>query len=238
MTSPASRFLVRLAFLVGGFAVAAQAQSQHPLLTGYFPQWGLYNTPQYTVKNLAENAGMLDQINYAQGFVTGGRCSIADANADTNYSFSAAQSVDGVADAPGQPLRGSLNQMIKLKRRYPRMKLVLSLEGKAVDFAADAQPAAREAFVASCVDLWIKGTVAPGVSIGSLFDGIDIDWESPHEEDAINYLELIREFRRQFDATRPGLLLNVAVGPSPRMMGGADMSAVAALVDRMGADDL
>ncbi|WP_176441798.1 glycoside hydrolase family 18 protein [Granulicella rosea] len=230
----APRTLVRLALMLGAIATGAAAQNRQPLLTGYFPQWGLYNTPQYTVKNLADRASLLDQVNYAQGFVTNGRCSVADANADTNYTFPAAQSVDGIADTPTQPLRGSLNQMIKLKRRYPRLKLVISLEGRAADFAADAQPEARAAFVQSCVDLWIKGAVAPGVSLGSLFDGIDIDWEFPHEEDAANYIELLREFRRQMDAARPGLLLNVAVGPSPRMMGGADMGAVAGLVDQMG----
>ncbi|SFS18568.1 chitinase [Granulicella pectinivorans] len=230
MVSRAKRLLSCLALIT----CAAQAQQPHPLLTGYFPQWGLYNDPQYTVKNLAENAGLLDQINYAQGFVTGGHCSVADPNADTNYAFTAAQSVDGVADSPTQPLRGSFNQMIKLKRRHPHLKLVLSLEGKAADFAFDAQPENRAAFVASCVHLWIKGTITPEISIGTLFDGIDIDWEFPHPEDAANYIELLKEFRRQMDAVRPGMLLNVAVGPSPRMMGGADMAIVASLVDQMG----
>jgi chitinase len=124
--------------------------------------------------------------------------------------------------------------MIKLKRRHPHLKLVLSLEGKAADFAFDAQPENRAAFVASCVHLWIKGTITPEISIGTLFDGIDIDWEFPHPEDAANYIELLKEFRRQMDAVRPGMLLNVAVGPSPRMMGGADMAIVASLVDQMG----
>jgi chitinase len=224
----------RLLFCVALFTCIAEGQSARPLLTGYFPQWGLYGDHPYLVKNLADKAGMLDQINYAQGFVTGGHCSVADPNADTNYVFTAAQSVDGVADTPTQALRGSFNQMIKLKRRYPRLKLILSLEGRASDFSADAQPEARTAFVASCVDLWIRGTIGPGVSIGTLFDGIDIDWEFPHADDAANYIELLKEFRRQMNAARPGMLLNVAVGPSPRMMGGGDMSVVASLVDQMG----
>src|SRR5580698_2174637 len=62
---------------------------QHPLLVGYFPQWGLYYDEPYYVKNLVTNggAGMLDQINYAQGFVTGGHCSVADPNADLNTAY-------------------------------------------------------------------------------------------------------------------------------------------------------
>ncbi len=177
---------------------------------------------------------MLDQVNYAQGFVKDGKCSVADPNADTNYAFSAAQSVDGVADAAGQTLKGNFNQLLKLKRRYPRLKLVLSLEGRASDFAADAAPESRAAFVASCVDLWVKGHVAQDVSIGSLFDGIDIDWEFPRGEDAENFVELLKEFRGQMDAARSGMLLNIAVGPSPRMVGGANMAIVAGLVDQVG----
>ena len=207
-----------------------------PLLTGYFPQWGLYNEPKFLVKNLVTvpRTAMLDQINYAQGFVTNGHCSVADPNADVNYRFSAEQSVDGIADGEGAGLKGYLGQMIKLKRRYPSVKLILSLEGRADSFADDANPEHRAAFVASCIDLWIKGNISPGMQLGRLFDGIDIDWEFPHEADADNYIELLKEFRRQMDLVRPGLMLNVAVGPSPRMYGGADMGKVAALVTQMG----
>ena len=226
--------LLLLGGLFAGWAGQVWAQSGHPLLTGYFGQWGLYSDPQYTAKNLAQKAGRLDQVNYAQGFVTNGRCSVADAHADTDIAYSAQQSVDGVADGPGPGLKGGLNQMMKLKRRYPGLKVVLSLEGRAADFAADAQPEVRTAFVASCVDLWVKGDAGAGRSLGTLFDGIDLDWEFPHAEDAANYVALLREFRRQMNAARPGMLLNVAVGPSPRMMGGADMAEVAGLVNEMG----
>ena len=207
-----------------------------PLLTGYFPQWGLYNEQRFLVKGLVTSggAGRLDQINYAQGFVTGGHCSVADPNADVNFRFSAEESVDGVADVEGQAVKGYFNQLIKLKRMYPKLRLVLSLEGRASDFSEDAKPEKRAAFVASCVDLWAKGNLGGGASVGRLFDGIDIDWEYPHEEDAANFVELLKEFRRQMDAARPGMLLNIAVGPSPRMVGGADMAVVAGLVDEVG----
>ncbi len=234
MESSLNRFAVSIVWIAFLALGAAPGQSQRPLLTGYFPQWGLYQDPQYLVKNLRGNARLLDQINYSQGFVKGGRCSVADPNADTNVAFTAAQSVDGVADTPAQPLKGNFNQLIKLKRLYPHLKLVLSLEGNASDFAADSQPEARAAFVKSCVDLWIKGDVAPGVALGTLFDGIDIDWEYPHEADSANYIELLKEFRRQMDAARPHTLLNVAVGPNPRMMGGANMATVSNLVNEVG----
>ena len=50
------------------------------MLVGYFPQWGLYYEQPYYVKHLVDNgsAALLDQINYAQGFVSNGKCSVAD----------------------------------------------------------------------------------------------------------------------------------------------------------------
>src|SRR3954451_25013313 len=54
-----------------------------PTLVGYFPQWALYDDEPYLVKDLispARKPPLVDQINYAQGFVTNGRCSVADPN--------------------------------------------------------------------------------------------------------------------------------------------------------------
>ncbi len=207
-----------------------------PLLTGYFPQWGLYNEPQYTVKSLVDigGAAMLDQMNYAQGFVTGGHCSIADPNADLQYTFTAEQSVNGKADNPKESFRGNLHQLVLLKRRYPHLKLIISLEGNPSQFAADAQPQARSAFVDSCINLFLKGEFAPGIKVPGLFDGIDIDWEYPRKPDAENYLALLAEFRAKMDALRPGLLLNIAVGASPHIYEGTDMAKVSRIVDQVG----
>ncbi|HEY0263595.1 MAG TPA: glycoside hydrolase family 18 protein [Granulicella sp.] len=217
-------------------AIRPQASAGRFLLTGYFPQWGLYNEPKYLVKSLADSGGaaMLDQLNYAQAFVTNGHCSIADPRADLHYTFTAEQSIDGVADSPDQPFRGNLHQLVALKRRYPRLKIIISLEGRATDFALDAKPENRAAFIDSCVDIFLKGHLAPGIEAPGLFDGIDIDWEYPHSEDAENYLALLTELREKMDEVRPGLRLNIAVGHSPRMYGSINFAQVAALVDQVG----
>ncbi len=219
-----------------GSSPAASASTTPLLLTGYFPQWGLYNEPQYLVKNLvtAGGAAILDQLNYAQGFVTNRHCSVADPNADLNYTFSAEQSVDGTADTPDRAFRGNLHQLVELKRLYPHLKVVISLEGSPVNFAEDALPENREAFVDSCVDLFLRGKLAPGVEAPGLFDGIDIDWEYPHKEDAANYVALLTLFRQKMEAVRPGLLLNIAVGTSLAQYEDTDMGVVGKLVDQIG----
>ena len=211
------------------------------LVVGYFGQWSVYD--HFFVKNLVTSgaASQLDQINYAQGFVTNDRCSVADPNADLNLVFNAADAVDGVADSPATTFHGNFHQLAELKRLHPKLKILISLEGRASAFAADAQPAARQGFVASCVDIFLRGnfSASPNVAPATpdqpgLFDGIDLDWEYPQATDAANFVALLTELRRQMDALRPGLRLTIAVGPSPRMYPGVDMAAVSRLVDQVG----
>src|SRR6201993_1343339 len=185
-----------------------------PVLVGYFPQWGLYYDQPYYVKQLVDNgsAALLDQINYAQGFVSGGKCSVADPRADLNNAYTAQNSVSGRADHPASPFRGYFHQLKELKKRYPHLKILISLEGNPAGFAEDAKPENRRAFVASCIDTFIRGHFADGIHEPGIFDGFDIDWESPHKEDAANFQALLEEFRRQMRAVRPGLRLSIAVG--------------------------
>jgi chitinase len=213
-----------------------RARAIQPIVVGYFPQWGLYYPQPYLVRTLITNgsAARLDQINYAQGFVSGGRCSLGDRRADLETPFTPGNSVNGLADDPGSGFRGYFHQLSELKTRYPRLKILISLEGKAADFAQDAKPENRRAFVASCVDMYIRGQFAPGVVRPGLFDGFDVDWESPLAEDAENFRALLEEFRRQMNAVRPGLRLSIAVGESPNQLPGTDFAAVARIVDHVG----
>ncbi|HEY0162223.1 MAG TPA: glycosyl hydrolase family 18 protein [Edaphobacter sp.] len=231
-------FALCLAFYALANALGQKTpEPSRPALVGYFPQWALYEDEPYLVKDLISPGGkgpLVNQVNYAQGFVTNGHCSVADPNADLNFAFRADQSVNGVADSPTQPFRGHLHQLQLLKQRFPHLHILISLEGRASDFAYDAQPEHREAFLDSCIDTFLKGHLAPGIEAPGLFDGIDVDWEFPREPDAANFLALLRELRSRMDAVRPGLKLTIAVGHSPRMYPGTDVAAVASLVDQVG----
>ncbi|QEE29446.1 chitinase [Terriglobus albidus] len=236
--------IVAAILLFGALLSCAQAASSHrrkatpqrPIVVGYFPQWQLYADDPYSVKAIDQSggAGLLDQINYAQGFVKDGHCSVADPNADLNTIYTAANSVNGIADDSTSRFHGYFHQIEELKQKYPHLKLLISLEGRAADFAADAQPAVRKQFVRSCIDTFIRGHFAEGINVPGLFDGFDVDWESPHQEDAENFRDLLREFREQMNAVRPGLRLSIAVGPSPRMLGGVDFRSIIPYLDQVG----
>jgi chitinase len=206
------------------------------IVVAYFGQWSLENDPPFYLKNLVTNgsAALLNQLNYSQSSVKGGRCSLADPKADLNTAFSRQNSVSGKADGPAAPFRGYFHQLKELKKRYPRLKILISLEGAGFDFAQGAKPENRQVFVTSCVDTFLRGHFAPGIVEPGIFDGIDVDWEYPQAADADNFRELLQEFRRQMNAVRPGLRLSIAVGPSPRMEPGTDFGHIARLVDQIG----
>ncbi|MFD7893584.1 glycosyl hydrolase family 18 protein [Streptomyces sp. NPDC059743] len=142
---------------------------------GYFPEWGVYGR-NYHVKNLdtSGSAAKITHINYAFGNVTGGKCTIGDSYADYEKAYTADQSVDGVADTWDQPLRGSFNQLRKLKAKYPHIKVLWSFGGWTWSggFGQAAQNPA--AFAQSCYDLVEDPRWA------DVFDGIDLDWEYPN----------------------------------------------------------
>ncbi|WP_239121079.1 glycosyl hydrolase family 18 protein, partial [Catellatospora chokoriensis] len=100
-------------------------------LLGYFVEWGVYQR-NYHVKNMVTSgsAAKLTHINYAFGNVTNGQCVIGDSYADYDRAYTAAESVDGVADTwDAGALRGSFNQLRKLKRQYPNIKVLWSFGG-------------------------------------------------------------------------------------------------------------
>jgi chitinase len=208
-------------------------------IAAYFPEWGVRNN--YYVKNIeaAGSAEKITLINYAFGipmpdphsgeFV----CQIELPRYAYQQVYSAALSIDGQADTSDQPMRGHFNQLKKLKQKYPHIRVVVSLGGwtGSKHFSAAARTAeSREKFVASCIDLYVRGNLpqsggagGPGVAAG-VFDGIDIDWEFPviggdtgtlaDPADGENFVELLKEFRRQFEqAGRPDFLLTIA-GPA------------------------
>src|SRR5215218_2444410 len=185
--------------MAGIAAVPAEAQSSKRVV-GYYTNWSGYDR-NFLVSDLVKNgtAGSLTQINYAFGFLDeSGNC----------YSS------DPWADDPGQALNGNINQLKELKKKFPNLRISISLGGwTGSKYFSDAAltPASRAAHVKSCLDLWLKGNI-PGLPAGAakgVFDGIDLDWEWPanegnpgnviRPEDKQNLAALVHEYRTQLD---------------------------------------
>ncbi len=142
---------------------------------GYFTNWGVYGR-NYHVKNLVTSgtAAKITHINYAFGNVQNGQCTIGDAYADYDKAYTADQSVDGVADTWDQPLRGNFNQLRKLKKQYPHIKVLWSFGGWTWSGGFPQAAANPAAFAQSCHNLVEDPRWA------DVFDGIDLDWEYPN----------------------------------------------------------
>jgi chitinase len=143
---------------------------------GYFVDWGVYQR-NYHVKNIetSGSADKLTHINYAFGNVTNGQCAIGDSYADYDRFYDAASSVDGTADTwDAGALRGSFNQLRKLKAMHPGLKVIWSFGGWSWSAGFTQAAANPAAFADSCYNLVEDPRWA------DVFDGIDIDWEYPN----------------------------------------------------------
>lgn len=238
------KLLLRLCMLVSlitilttGIVASAAAPKINKEVVGYFIEWGVYGR-NYLVKNIADSgsANKLTVINYAfanaapdaNGQVV---CQMFDEWADYQKPWAAAESVNGQEVTWPNPILGNFQQLKALKELYPNLKVVISIGGwTGSKWFSDAAltDASRQAFVKSCVDMFIKGNLpdpgwggmgGAGAAAG-VFDGIDIDWEYPaypgntgniiRPEDTGNFTLLLAEFRKQLNQVDKNLLLTVA----------------------------
>jgi chitinase len=234
--------IAALAAAVPRAAADPPDQSPSVEVVGYFTSWGIYGR-QYRVKDVATSgsAERLTVINYAFGNVAPDAagdvvCKLGDEWADYQVPWTAEQSVTGEEVTWPRPILGNFQQLKALKDLYPNVKVLISLGGWTWSrYFSDAAltESSRERFVASCIDLFIKGNLpepgwggmgGPGAAAG-VFDGIDIDWEWPgsegnvgniiRPEDKANFTKLLAEFRAQLDAYGDGYLLTAFLPAAP-----------------------
>ena len=209
-------------------AGAAPTGADRANIFGYYCVYCQYQgrnpAKPFTPKDIATSgaADQLTAIYYAFEHVDNNRCQLFFPAVDVDEPYAADASVDGTADPDGPGhLRGVFHQLQELKQKYSHLKIIMSLGGWGLSggFSSAAEPENVHAFVSSCVDMFIKGNFAPGVSAPGIFDGIDIDWEYPvsggtapgRPEDTHDLTLMAQEFRRQLDTVRPGLWLTAAL---------------------------
>jgi len=191
--------------LLISLASAVPLFAQDKILGGYFEEWSIYYAG-YNIANLQQNgvAGKLTHLLYAFADVTATpapACVIADSWAD--YQTPYLPSVSGAAYTG--PMYGNFAAIQQLKQLHPKLKVLMSIGGAsaantAAFVTAASTAAGRKALAASCIDMFVKGNVAPGISAPGLFDGFNIDWEYPTAADTQNFTALLGEFRTQLDA--------------------------------------
>jgi chitinase len=208
-----------LACLISALVRPSFAAAPAFKVVGYYPQWGMFNTPAYNVKNLVTSgtAPLLTHLIYAFSDIENNQCASYDDWADYRQPLPANLTLNGVADveAPGV-LAGNFHQLQLLKKSYPSLRILISIGGGGMNpsvFSQAAQPANLKAFVSSCINMYIKGNFASGLSFPGIFTGIDLDWEFPKTSaDLSNYLAMLQEFRTQLNALGSGYVLTSVGG--------------------------
>jgi chitinase len=185
--------LIALLLTACGTALADDGKK---VVGGYFEEWSIYFA-NFNIANLQNNgvADRLTHLFYAFGGANSTGCHIADSWADYQSPY-----LPTITGPYTGPLYGNFAALQQLKQLHPNLKVLISLAGAPGFSAAAATEAGRQAFVASCIDLFVNGNVAPGISAAGVFDGIDVDWEFPAASDTANVTLLMREFRKQLNA--------------------------------------
>src|SRR5580658_6019368 len=167
----------------------------------YFEEWSIYFAG-YNIANLQANgvADQLTHLTYAFGDATPTGCAIADSWADYQSPY-----LPSVSGAPYTgPLYGNFAAIQQLKQLHPKLKVLMSIGGASASntaafVSAAGTEAGRKALASSCIDLFVQGNIAVGITAPGLFDGFNIDWEFPTATDTHNFTALLKEFRTQLD---------------------------------------
>ena len=204
-------------------------------VVGYFPSWGAV-TKSFTPLDV--KGDMITHLHYAFANISeDGECVVGDPRIDLGAG----------EDGSCEKIGGNFAQLLKLKEKYPSLKVVISVGGwnwsKNFSKAASTEKS-RERFAESCVRTFILGDFGRCGKYPGIFDGIDIDWEFPvsggkypgSEKDRENYTSLLKVLREKLDEigkkTGRYYSLSIAGGSDPDFIfRNTQMSEIAKVVD-------
>ncbi|MEU5398247.1 glycoside hydrolase family 18 protein [Streptomyces sp. NPDC005963] len=159
-------------------------------VVGTFTNWSHYRNNYIKDLQTSGAAEKLTHIRYYHGVVESRGCYPGDGHADIDMHHSADNSVDGVADVWDGRGWGNFNQLRKLKKLHPRLKVIWSF----TDWNQQAElgePQEARRYARSCRAL------VEDSRWGDVFDGIDINWQYPHR-DGDAFRTLMSAMRAEF----------------------------------------
>ena len=178
------------------------------IVGGWFEEWSIYYAG-YNIANMQTNgvANVLTHLFYAFSGLTASpsgtaACVLADPYAD--YQNTSLPQVTGPYSGAGG-VYGNFGAIQQLKAAHPNLKTLISIGGAnatntAAFVTAASTAAGRSSLASSCINMFLQGNLASGVTAPGLFDGINIDWEFPTATDTTNFTALLTEFRNQLTA--------------------------------------
>ncbi|MGO5066469.1 MULTISPECIES: glycosyl hydrolase family 18 protein [unclassified Clostridium] len=148
--------------LEGVQAKAADSNQSRKKIVAYFTEWGVYSGhDNYKISDVPWDK--ITHINYAFATIKNNKIALFDEWAATGIDF---------GDGWDSPYKGNLGQIKKYKKKYPNVKVLISIGGwsQSAGFHNVAKtPESRKIFADSVVDFIREWEL----------DGADIDWEYP-----------------------------------------------------------
>jgi chitinase len=253
-------FALAAVMLTAGAGSAAAATKR---VVGYFPSWAIYN-PLHPARIANLPPGKLNVLNYAFGNVSvdgsGGNSGIKACTAvslqpgtdiGSNQLCPALSLLDPWADVE-DPLAGqswnscppqantvcgNFADIKTFEAANPSAKVMLSIGGWTLsdNFTVVASTAISRQNFANSLSAFLKGP-------GSVFDGIDIDWEYPvsgnplnccaSPQDRQNFTALLQTIKQTLTQNNPGdNLVSIAAPAGAATLANLDLGAVAQTVD-------
>lgn len=221
-------------FFCSAYISISQEIDVNPKVIAYFPNWKIYGRG-YQLCQLPGD--LLDKLIYSFFDPTSGECVLSDTWADIYVRGP----IDAICENDLQPaddsLRGNFYQLIKLKQRFPHLKVLASVGGWTYSAAFHnymAEEAARIKMAKSCADLIDK--------YSDIFDGLDVDLEypclpddndcgpgiTPSNDDRGNYVAFIKSFRDYLNSSK---LLTIGISANPQKIKALDFIKLNELVD-------